>query len=293
MLTKLGEASYSEVFLQKPKSPTPTSPNTVLKIIPFGKQSQCLFSHIYEEILITRTMSPLKGYIGFHGAHVCRGKFPKKLLELWDHWDENVKVSENDRPDFYEEDQLFAVIGLEDGGTDLESFKVGGWREARQIFWAVAGRLKGGRWRGSLSIGICISEISSSDMFPLIPLPSNCSAIFPWATPQPLQEGGVRNPRPRSNLSSNHEGNPASKFLLSTIPSPAPGARMVFCLSHRWTIKRCLKGRATTSLISTDTCAPSSSPILPHHPLTLPPASPTSTGPYTTPRPMYTGSTTY
>jgi hypothetical protein len=32
---------------------------------------------------------------------VCRGKYPKVLLEEWDRWDKEYK-SENDRPGSYE-----------------------------------------------------------------------------------------------------------------------------------------------------------------------------------------------
>ncbi|KAF8455357.1 hypothetical protein BGX38DRAFT_189729 [Terfezia claveryi] len=153
-LSKLGEASYSEVFLQTPHTgSSPLPARTVLKIIPFGYPTQCPLKQIYDELLITASMAPIPGFIGFHSAHIVRGRFPQPLLDLWDHWDQHVKAggSENDRPDFYNEGQLFAVIGLEDGGRDLEawSFKgevdgEGGWREAREVFWRVAGALARG-----------------------------------------------------------------------------------------------------------------------------------------------------
>ncbi|KAI5796385.1 hypothetical protein DFH27DRAFT_564138 [Peziza echinospora] len=157
-LRKLGEASYSEVYICEPHPPTPTTtgtststpllpPKTVLKIIPFGKPSQCPISQILGELLITRTMSPVPGFVGFHSAHVCVGAFPQHLLDLWDYWDEEIKESENDRPDFYESDQLFAVIGLEDGGRDLESFELEGWAEARTVFWDTAVALARGECR--------------------------------------------------------------------------------------------------------------------------------------------------
>lgn len=153
-LSKLGEASYSEVFLQTPTSEqNPLHSRTVLKIIPFGHPAQCPVSQIHDELLITVEMSPLPGFIGFQSAHIVRGPYPAKLLDLWDYWDQQVKAggSENDRPDFYSEQQLFVIIGLEDGGIDLEkwSFKGdkgsgGGWGEAREVFWRVAGSLARG-----------------------------------------------------------------------------------------------------------------------------------------------------
>ncbi|KAF8423604.1 hypothetical protein EV426DRAFT_534107 [Tirmania nivea] len=153
-LSKLGEASYSEVFLRTPHTKSSPPPaRTVLKIIPFGYPTQCPFKQIHDELLITVAMAPIPGFIGFHSAHIVCGPFPQHLLDLWDHWDQHVKAggSENDRPDFYNETQLFAVIELEDGGRDLEawSFKgevegEGGWREAREVFWRVAGALAKG-----------------------------------------------------------------------------------------------------------------------------------------------------
>jgi hypothetical protein len=66
-----------------------------------------------------------------------RGYFPTALLEQWDIYDEE-RVSENERPDFYENDQLFAIIMLENGGNDLEHTELNGWEEAANVFWQVA-----------------------------------------------------------------------------------------------------------------------------------------------------------
>jgi hypothetical protein len=68
---------------------------------------------------------------------VVRGYFPDTLLEYWDIYDEE-RGSENERPDFYEEDQLFAIIMLENGGSDLEHTELNGWKEAADVFWQVA-----------------------------------------------------------------------------------------------------------------------------------------------------------
>lgn len=70
-------------------------------------------------------------------AYVVRGYFPDVLMDEWDAFDEE-RGSENARPDFYEEDQLFAVILLENGGSDLEHTELRGWEEAADVFWQVA-----------------------------------------------------------------------------------------------------------------------------------------------------------
>ncbi|KAG0640043.1 hypothetical protein HOY80DRAFT_885337 [Tuber brumale] len=132
-IRKLGEASYSEVFFQS----TPGSlSTTVLKIIPFGGQDQCELESIIQEVRITKAMGDIEGFIGFRGAFVVQGYFPQLLMDEWDIYDEE-RGSENERPDFYAEDQQFAIICLENGGTDLEHFDLEGWEEAWEVFWQV------------------------------------------------------------------------------------------------------------------------------------------------------------
>ncbi|KAI5840035.1 hypothetical protein DFP73DRAFT_469357, partial [Morchella snyderi] len=142
-ITKLGEASYSEVFLSTPL--TTTAP-TVLKIIPFAAADQCTLTAILQEVSITRTMAAHRGFIGFRGAHVCRGVFPDALMRCWDDFEER-RGSENERPEFYGAGQWWAVIALEMGGVDLEHFALRGWREALHVFWQVAEALAAGEER--------------------------------------------------------------------------------------------------------------------------------------------------
>ena len=62
---KLGEASYSEVFLQQSDAGPLSS--TVLKVIPFGKRDQCEVQSIVQEVRITKAMAEIEGFIGFSG----------------------------------------------------------------------------------------------------------------------------------------------------------------------------------------------------------------------------------
>lgn len=62
---KLGEASYSEVFLQQSDAGPPSG--TVLKVIPFGKEDQCEVQSIVQEVRITKAMAEIEGFIGFRG----------------------------------------------------------------------------------------------------------------------------------------------------------------------------------------------------------------------------------
>lgn len=135
-IRKLGEASYSEVFLYSPNDAEST---TVLKVIPFGNEEQCKAKEILQEVRITKAMASIKGFIGFRGAYLVKGFFPEALLNEWDFYDESREYgSENERPDQYDEDQLFAIILLENGGSDLEHTELNGWEEACDIFWQVS-----------------------------------------------------------------------------------------------------------------------------------------------------------
>lgn len=94
-LLKLGEASYSEVFLETCKS---RAEQTVLKIIPFGPAAaQIPVRDIVQELRISKTMSRTAGFVGFKGACVVRGTYPKKLLQDWDDW-ACIHTAESDRP---------------------------------------------------------------------------------------------------------------------------------------------------------------------------------------------------
>lgn len=50
-----------------------------------------------------------------------RGKYPDRLIELWELWEES-RGSDNDHPEIFDEDQLYVVLELANGGNDMESF---------------------------------------------------------------------------------------------------------------------------------------------------------------------------
>ncbi|KAK9455398.1 hypothetical protein V1511DRAFT_459348 [Dipodascopsis uninucleata] len=135
ILRKLGEASYSEVYSAVDKT---KQTSNVLKIMPFGKlnptSEQASVNDIINELKITKALMSVNGFVQLRGAFIVRGNYPQELLELWDEYDK-LKNSENDRPDFYESDQLYCVIILNNAGVDLEHFELLSWKEAASIFW--------------------------------------------------------------------------------------------------------------------------------------------------------------
>ncbi|XP_053712932.1 uncharacterized protein LOC128754381 isoform X1 [Synchiropus splendidus] len=129
-ITKIGEGTFGEVF-----STTNAAGETVaLKVIPVegtekvNGEDQKTFGEILHEIIISKELSSLKekqqnhthGFIGLHDLHCVQGCYPPQFLKTWDDFDQ-AKGSENDRPDFFGEEQLFIILEYEFGGVDLEN----------------------------------------------------------------------------------------------------------------------------------------------------------------------------
>ncbi|XP_006167658.1 serine/threonine-protein kinase haspin, partial [Tupaia chinensis] len=128
---KIGEGVFGEVF-QTISNHTPVA----LKIIAIEGRDlvngshQKTFEEILPEIIISKELSLLsdevcnctQGFIGLNSVHCVQGSYPPLLLKAWDHYN-SIKGSENDRPDFFKEDQLFVVLEFEFGGIDLEQMK--------------------------------------------------------------------------------------------------------------------------------------------------------------------------
>lgn len=128
---KIGEGVFGEVF-QTITDHTPVA----LKIIAIegpdlvNGSHQKTFEEILPEIIISKELSLLsdetcnrtEGFIGLNSVHCVQGCYPPLLLKAWDHYN-STKGSANDRPDFFEEDQLFIVLEFEFGGIDLEQMK--------------------------------------------------------------------------------------------------------------------------------------------------------------------------
>lgn len=128
---KIGEGVFGEVFQ------IITDQTTVaLKVIAIegpdlvNGSHQKTFEEILPEIIISKELSLLsdevynrtEGFIGLNSVHCVQGPYPPLLLKAWDYYN-STKKSANDRPDFFQEDQLFIILEFEFGGVDLEQMQ--------------------------------------------------------------------------------------------------------------------------------------------------------------------------
>ncbi|GJJ07172.1 hypothetical protein Clacol_001372 [Clathrus columnatus] len=142
---KLGEASYSEVFVVG---------DIVLKVIPLRNEiapqlanddidlpyeSDC--KDVLQEIIITRELGKkCPGFITLLRTFIVVGDYSPQLLALWDEYN-SQKESENIRPDVFPKSQAYALVVLPNGGPDLESYRFplkAAWRQACSVFWQTA-----------------------------------------------------------------------------------------------------------------------------------------------------------
>ncbi|CAK9825332.1 Serine/threonine-protein kinase haspin homolog [Anthophora retusa] len=139
---KIGEGVYGEVFLYEEGNK-----KSVIKIIPIegseyvNGEPQKKFHEILSEIVIAMELHNLRfntkyntdGFVEVKSIKCIKGKYPEKLIELWNAYDEE-KRSDNDCPLMFNDDQLYIVLELGHGGQDLEAFVFATAEEAHILF---------------------------------------------------------------------------------------------------------------------------------------------------------------
>lgn len=73
------------------------------------------------------------GFVEVKNIKCIKGKYPEKLVELWNIYDEE-KHSDNDCPSIFNDDQLYIILELGHGGQDLEAFVFNTAEEAHILF---------------------------------------------------------------------------------------------------------------------------------------------------------------
>ncbi|XP_017786678.1 PREDICTED: putative serine/threonine-protein kinase haspin homolog [Nicrophorus vespilloides] len=144
---KIGEGVYGEVFLYRNNK----AGTSVMKVIPIqgdqivNGERQKKFEEIISEIVIAQELSDLRNskknstscFNEVYKIHCVKGKYPVKLLDLWDLYEES-RGSDNDCPDIFGEDQLYIILELANGGQDLESFVFKNAQHAFSVFKQIA-----------------------------------------------------------------------------------------------------------------------------------------------------------
>ncbi|GAA5866226.1 hypothetical protein JCM3774_004125 [Rhodotorula dairenensis] len=176
--TKVGEASYSEVFATAAeRNRDHTHENlslrsaaadevVVVKVIPIadprneapasgaptdddndddddddeGLPFLSDWSAVEREIVTSRALGgpdgAVPGFVRFRGAFLVQGSYPEELLASWDDYKEKQSPPSDEqiRPHVFASTQLYALILLENAGTDLEAYKLKTWKEAASVF---------------------------------------------------------------------------------------------------------------------------------------------------------------
>ena len=145
-LRKIGEGTFGEAFKG--------ADGSVFKIVPIegtmlvNGELQKSAEDIIPEVVVARSLSSLRcrsrtssevsaAFVELRGSAVCRGKYPRELLDAWHAWDAE-HTSENDCPKIFGSEQHYIVFVFADGGRDLERFKVNTFEEARSIIMQTA-----------------------------------------------------------------------------------------------------------------------------------------------------------
>ncbi|KAG9944780.1 hypothetical protein KCU85_g7722, partial [Aureobasidium melanogenum] len=163
-VTKIAEASFGEVYrlsLLKVHSALSKTDESVLKIIALkpptstkrkmskaAKKRTEMMSDpedVAAEVRLMQRMTCTPGFTNFREICVLQGRPGDAFAAAWSSWNDSQEAKGKEVSVFpdpskkasYSEDQLWAVIEMQDAGTDLENTKVGNVWLAWDIFWGV------------------------------------------------------------------------------------------------------------------------------------------------------------
>jgi serine/threonine-protein kinase haspin len=162
-IIKIAEASYGEVYRLKLKSNHPefnTSDESVLKILALKPEQQheqrnksnaqaekeslmSSIDNVIAEVKLLQRMVDIPGFTNFRDIRVLKGRPSKAFATAWKKF--NSERSKNEKSIFpdpskkasYSEDQMWAVIEMQDAGTDLERIKLNTVWTIWDVFWSV------------------------------------------------------------------------------------------------------------------------------------------------------------
>ncbi|KAK6336447.1 hypothetical protein TWF696_002000 [Orbilia brochopaga] len=132
-IKKIGESSFAEVFLHRRDN----GEAVVLKVVPLENEPSV--QDVMQELEITRSLSPIDGFIKFIGCQVLSGGIPPQLETAWTTWSqkhepERYTATTTSSISIFKQFEYHAVIALEDGGCCLEDCNWKTWDVPLEIF---------------------------------------------------------------------------------------------------------------------------------------------------------------
>ncbi|KAF2431016.1 hypothetical protein EJ08DRAFT_649321 [Tothia fuscella] len=168
IISKIAEASYGEVYRLSLSSPHPTFTSTdesVLKILALKplpsdekksksqvkrEANMSSISIVLSETQLLKRLTEIPGFTNYRALHILQGRPSSAFITAWKEWNKFKPTGEKSafpdpsRKANYSEEQLWAVIEMQDAGTDVEKLQElgheclstveGVW----DIFWQVA-----------------------------------------------------------------------------------------------------------------------------------------------------------
>ncbi|TLD32182.1 hypothetical protein E2P81_ATG05158 [Venturia nashicola] len=168
-ISKIAEASYGEVYrltLLAPKADLGSTGESVFKVMvvkpdprtedPTKKKSKAQemreermseMASVESEVKLLRTMTEVPGFTNFRALHILKGRPPQPFVGAWKEWNAGRKRGQKSLfPDpskkpSYSDDTIWAVIEMEDAGTDIDELQNKGKLttvyEVWDVFWQV------------------------------------------------------------------------------------------------------------------------------------------------------------
>lgn len=161
-IVKIAEASYGEVYRLCLKEAHPnftSSDESVLKILPLKppptskkkaaaqkkrEEQMSEVASVASEVKLLQRMSPIPGFTNFRGVLVLRGRPSQPFMDAWREFNNaQPKGEKSVFPDpikkaSYSDEQLWAVIEMQDAGVDLEHVELKTVWEVWDVFWGIA-----------------------------------------------------------------------------------------------------------------------------------------------------------
>lgn len=159
-VVKIAEGSYGEVYklrLRKDVCKREMSKSRlaklrsygegVFKIVPLraqhglGSKKFTRVDEIAAEVKLLKLLDPIPGFARFREVHVVQGRFPESFQKAWNIYKQTKDDCMNPNPAnkrAYPDNQLWAILEMDDAGFELEKFSWSSIFQVYDIFWGVA-----------------------------------------------------------------------------------------------------------------------------------------------------------